>query len=486
MSAPRLTLAHSPDSDDMVMWWPLTGMRDAEGRPVDGAPGRPAIDTGGFEFRCVAQDIETLNQRAIGAIPLPLPLGEREGVRGSVPPPLPLGEREGVRGSVPPPLPLGERAGVRGSVPPPLPLGERAGVRGSAPPPLPLGETAGVRGSAPPPLPLGEREGVRGSPPSPLPAPAGGTPAPLGSIAGGTPTPLGPIAGGTPAPLGSIAGGTPAPLGSIAGGTPAPLTPAPPGYDITAISAHAYPHIKGVYRITGCGGSFGEGYGPRLVARSNDGRFPEGDLSELTRRLGPGAGSEHRLGRSARVAVPGRNTTAFLVLSLMLGRFEFVVVPFDRIIDAVRDEVADVGLLIHEAQLTCERAGLRTIADLGRWWAEHRGLPLPLGLNVVRRDLDERFGDGTVPRVASILRDSIRHAREHIEDSKRFLRLHAGDRPEWRDDALLDRYLSMYVSDATLNMGERGREALRVLLGEGHEAGLCPDPGPIDVVGCES
>lgn len=238
--------------------------------------------------------------------------------------------------------------------------------------------------------------------------------------------------------------------------------------DITAISAHAYPHVKDRYAITSCGGSFGEGYGPKVVVRSgSDVR----SLDDLLDRPG------------LRLLVPGLHTTAYLTLCLLAGRrLEAFERLFSDIPAAIGAGEADAGLLIHEAQIDVDRFDLRAVADLGALWHERHSLPLPLGLNVVRRDLDDRFGGGTAGRVCALLRDSIAHARAHPEASRRFLLEHAGERQEWRDAALVRRYLEMYVSDLTLDMGERGRAALRLLLTEGHELGLCPDPGEVDIV----
>jgi len=187
------------------------------------------------------------------------------------------------------------------------------------------------------------------------------------------------------------------------------------------------------------------------------------------------------------IAVPGRHTTAFLALSLLLDAdngppFNFVEMRFDAIIDAVRTGKVDAGVLIHEAQLTFEQQGLVQLAELGAWWHDDTNLPLPLGLNVMLRNLDDRFGEGTIKQVSALLTASVRHARTHAADSRRLLLARAGDRPEWRDDALVERYLAMYVSDLTEDMGESGREALNLLFARGAKAGLCPKAGEIDIV----
>lgn len=242
--------------------------------------------------------------------------------------------------------------------------------------------------------------------------------------------------------------------------------------DVTAISAHTYPHVQDRYRITSCGASMGEGYGPKLVCRNSE-------LAEWTALVGGG-----RTGKpDPLVAVPGTKTTAFLVLSMMLGgRFRPLPMRFDRVAGAVLGGQADAGLLIHEAQLTFEEQGLSKIADLGEWWGRQTGLPLPLGLNVVKRDLDERFGPGSVERVSRILSASVRHAVANRDASRRFLLEHPDCKPEWEDAALLDRYLRMYVSPLSVDMGPTGREALAALFGRGAEAGLCPPVPGLDVV----
>ncbi len=307
-TAKPITLAHSPDADDLVMWWPLAGMRDADGLPLDGSDGLPTLDTQGFTFEPVAADIQALNERASSAGDL----------------------------------------------------------------------------------------------------------------------------------------------------------------DITAISAFTYPFVQDRYRITACGGSFGDGYGPKIVVRQDSTVMCDGCLR----------------GQRPKFAVPGDRTTAFCVLSVLMdGPFEFEAMPFQEIAGAVAEGRADAGVLIHEAQLTHAELGLREVADLGAWWKQETGLLLPLGLNVVRRDLDERFGDGAEATIASLLTESVGHARANPDTSRRFLLARVGERPEWKDDALVERYLGMYVNDLTTDMGERGTAALERLFGEAASRGLCPPVGVLDVVG---
>lgn len=311
MPDPLLRLAHSPDSDDLVMWWPLTGMRTPVGDPVPGELGTPRIDAAGFRFETVPVDVETLNQGVV-----------------------------------------------------------RGGPRGDT------------------------------------------------------------------------------------------------GFDITAISAAVYPEIQNEWVITRCGGSFGEGYGPRVVVREDS---PVRTTEDL---------------RGQRIAVPGMRTSAYLTLSLLLGEgrsrgFEPEAMLFSAVPAAVADGRAEAGLLIHEAQLTYASLGLRMVVDLGAWWTGVTGLPLPLGLNVLRRDLDARIGEGTCRRVGNVLRSSVRYAIEHPEESRRYLLLHSEGRPEWRDPALVDRYLSMYVSRMSLDLGEAGASALNRFFHKGADRGYI---GPVAAV----
>lgn len=241
--------------------------------------------------------------------------------------------------------------------------------------------------------------------------------------------------------------------------------------DITALSARAYADAAAKYAIAACGSSFGDGYGPKVVCRAEATLRCDGCLRE----------------QRPVIAVPGARTTAFLVLSLLIGeRFEFVEMPFERIIDAVVGGRVGAGLIIHEAQLTFQDAGLRQLVDLGGWWGEWTGLPLPLGLNAVRRDLDERFGPGTIAQVAATLRRSVAHAIAHRDESLDYAmgfamgNTHGSEAPPTR--ASVARFVDMYVNRWTVDMGDAGREAIARLLREGAAAGLCADPGPIETV----
>jgi 1,4-dihydroxy-6-naphthoate synthase len=226
--------------------------------------------------------------------------------------------------------------------------------------------------------------------------------------------------------------------------------------EVTALSVHAYAYLSARYRLLPHGASMGERYGPIVVAR--------GDLD-------PGALP------GLRVAVPGRLTSAFLQLQLAVGRIdEPLITPFDRILDVVAAGEADAGLVIHEGQLTYERQGLRSVLDLGEWWDELTGgLPLPLGANAVRRDLDE--GD-TLPRLSRLLRDSIAYGLEHRQGAL----AHAERFGRGLDRGLADRFVGMYVNDRTLDYGEDGRAAVSELLRRGHEAGLLDRAPAVDFV----
>ncbi|MEQ8316692.1 MAG: MqnA/MqnD/SBP family protein [Phycisphaerales bacterium] len=230
--------------------------------------------------------------------------------------------------------------------------------------------------------------------------------------------------------------------------------------DITAISAAAWPALSDLYVITDCGASFGEGYGPKLVAREDSPLHCDGCVRA----------------QKPTIAIPGARTTAALVLRMVLGdareETTLVEMPFQQIAPAVLYGRVGAGVLIHEAQLTYESMGLKKLLDLGAWWTERTNHPLPLGLNVVRTALDAEHGAGTVAEVSRLLSESVAHARANPEDTRAYLKLHAATRPEWHDDELLDRYLSMYVSELTASMGSTGRAALARLYEEGARHGL--------------
>jgi 1,4-dihydroxy-6-naphthoate synthase len=213
--------------------------------------------------------------------------------------------------------------------------------------------------------------------------------------------------------------------------------------EVTAVSIHAYAYLADRYALLPHGSSMGDGYGPRLVSR-----VPV----ERDALIG------------SRIAVPGLLTTAYLALRLYLRDFEPVVVPFDRIEDAVSSGEVDAGLLIHEGQLTYAEAGLHLVADMGEWWFSETGLPLPLGGNVVRKDL----GGDLIATVSSHLKQSIAYALDHRADGLD----HAMQYARGLDRDKADRFVGMYVNDWTLDYGDRGRRAVQALLDRGSEAGI--------------
>lgn len=214
-------------------------------------------------------------------------------------------------------------------------------------------------------------------------------------------------------------------------------------YDVTAISFHAYPYLQKTYALMTCGGSVGEGYGPMIVA--------------------PRAFSESEI-KQKKIAVPGKLTTAYLALKLFAPEIETEVVPFDQIIPQVLEGKYEAGLIIHEGQLTYDRSGLYRILDLGKWWLQTTGLPLPLGGNAIRRSL----GSELISSVSSALRDSIQYALDHREQALQYAMQFARD----LDPRLADRFVGMYVNERTLDYGPDGREAIRRLLETGYREGI--------------
>jgi len=225
-------------------------------------------------------------------------------------------------------------------------------------------------------------------------------------------------------------------------------------YDVTAISFHAYPYLQKEYTLMACGGSVGDGYGPMIVA------LKQYSLDEV---------------RKLRIAVPGTLTTAYLTLKLFTPDIETVAVPFDKIIPAVVSGEFDAGLIIHEGQLTYGSNGLVKILDLGQWWHDETGLPLPLGGNAIRRSL----GKEVMQITTQALRDSIQHALDHRDEALAYAMQFARD----LDPALANRFVGMYVNQRTLNYGEDGREAIRKLLEMGYERGIITKKAKVDFVG---
>jgi 1,4-dihydroxy-6-naphthoate synthase len=224
--------------------------------------------------------------------------------------------------------------------------------------------------------------------------------------------------------------------------------------EVTAVSIHAYAYLAHRYALLPHGASMGDRYGPRLVSRS--------------------AMTPDQV-RGKRVAVPGMLTSAYLALRLFQPDFQPVVTPFDQIEDAVVAGDVDLGLLIHEGQLTYAERGLKLIVDLGVWWHSQTGLPLPLGGNVVRKDL----GDGTIEKISRHLHASIayglRHRKAALEHSMQYAR--------GLDREMADTFVGMYVNDWTLDYGARGREAVRLFLERGVQAGVIQTPVQVSFVG---
>src|SRR5947209_5680283 len=224
--------------------------------------------------------------------------------------------------------------------------------------------------------------------------------------------------------------------------------------EVTAVSIHAYAHLLDKYALLPSGCSMGDRYGPMVVARRPL------TVDQL---------------KDVRIAVPGTLTTAFLTLRLLLpGGFTYEVVPFDRVLGAVERGDFDAGLIIHEGQLTFQNQGLQLVVDLGVWWQERTGLPLPLGGNVVRRDL----GADTMRQISRLLRESIRYALAHRQDALTYALRYARD----MDRGLADRFVGMYVNDWTLEYGPRGKAAVQRLLEEAHRAGIIPSPVAVEFV----
>ena len=214
-------------------------------------------------------------------------------------------------------------------------------------------------------------------------------------------------------------------------------------YEVSAISFHAYPYVADKYLVLPSGGSVGEGYGPIVVSKE--------ELDTI---------------KGKRIAIPGKLTTAYLVLKLFEEDFEEIFMPFDEILKAVEEGKVDAGLVIHEGQLSYQDKGLKKFIDLGKWWQEKTGLPLPLGCNVVRKDL----GIQTIRKIERLMKESIKYALEHKEEALEFARKYARDIRE--DKERTDKFVSMYVNERTLDYGEEGRQAVKLLIQLGIEKGI--------------
>ncbi|RUM27907.1 MAG: ABC transporter substrate-binding protein [Aquifex sp.] len=214
-------------------------------------------------------------------------------------------------------------------------------------------------------------------------------------------------------------------------------------YEVSAISFHAYPYVSDKYVVLPSGGSVGEGYGPIVVSKE--------EMETLTGK---------------KIAVPGELTTAFLTLKLYEPNFEHIVIPFDEIINAVVEGKVDAGLVIHEGQLSYKDYGLKKIVDLGEWWKEKYGLPLPLGCNVVRKDL----GKDVIKKIEKLMRESVEYALKENQKALEYAINYARDLKE--DTQRTKKFVSMYVNERTVDYGEDGREAVRLLLRLGKEKGI--------------
>ena len=232
---------------------------------------------------------------------------------------------------------------------------------------------------------------------------------------------------------------------------------------ISAISIHAYAHVLDKYALLPCGASMGDGYGPMLVARDREGLSDNPQFGEVRDWL-----------KNKRIAIPGKMTSAYLALQLAIGACDTVAVPFDQIFDEVKGGRADVGLIIHEGQLTWSRENLALILDLGVWWKIKTGLPLPLGGNVIRKDI----APADRSEINAILHESIRYGLEHRAAGI----AHAMPLARGLDTQLADEFIGMYVNELTLDYGERGRAAIREFLGQAHAAGLIPAPVELEFV----
>jgi 1,4-dihydroxy-6-naphthoate synthase len=224
--------------------------------------------------------------------------------------------------------------------------------------------------------------------------------------------------------------------------------------EVTAISLHAYPFVQDRYALLPHGASMGRGYGPIVVSREPL------DVAELP---------------ATEIAIPGRMTTAFLALRLAVGEFPHRELPFDEILDAVKRGDVAAGLLIHEGQLTYAEEGLAKVLDLGEWWLAETGLPLPLGVNVARRDL----GRQVLHRTSRVLAESIRAGLEHRDEALRY----ALEFGRGLDDERADRFVAMYVNELTSDYGDEGRRAVEELLRRGEALGAFDSPVRVDFVG---
>jgi 1,4-dihydroxy-6-naphthoate synthase len=253
---------------------------------------------------------------------------------------------------------------------------------------------------------------------------------------------------------------------------------------ISAISIHAYAYVAHKYALLPCGASMGDGYGPIIVRNRRIGPAVAGadrrnqgtTVSSQAARFDASTADEaiRESLRNSVIAVPGKMTSAFLALQLFLGDFDYVVVPFDQIFDALRSGQADLGLIIHEGQLTYAKSGFEKIVDLGSWWKAQTGLPLPLGGNVVRKDIPKPVRHD----LSEIIRESIDYGLAHRDEAVRHSLHYARD----MDAKLAGKFIGMYVNEFTRDYGEVGRDAIRKFLAEAHNKGYTDAPVEVEFV----
>lgn len=224
-------------------------------------------------------------------------------------------------------------------------------------------------------------------------------------------------------------------------------------YEVSAISFAAYPQVAHNYALMPCGASIGFKYGPMIVARKP---MTKEELQK------------------AKVAIPGKLTSAYLYLQIYQPGLDVVEMPFDTILDAVKEGKVDAGLIIHEGQLTYGQMGLTKIVDLGQWWFDLTGLPLPLGGNIVRKDL----GMDTMKQVTKLLKDAIVHALEHRQEALEYALTFARD----MDPKLADKFVGMYVNEFTVDYGDQGRKALTKLFEMAYEKGIIKEPVKLEFI----
>lgn len=217
--------------------------------------------------------------------------------------------------------------------------------------------------------------------------------------------------------------------------------------DITAISIHTYAYVLKDYALLTSGASMGDNYGPLVIAKTPL------TVDEIKTKV---------------IAIPGEKTTAALVLQLALGDVKTTIIPFDKIMDAVASGEVEAGLLIHEGQLTYEARGFHKVIDLGEWWMQETNLPLPLGGNAIKKSL----GEATIQRISQLLRESIEYGLAHRQVAVR----HSMKYGRGMEESLTDQFVGMYVNDYTIDYGDKGREAVRLLLQRAHQAGIIPAP----------